>query len=1059
MKKGLLSYLYSTKLTAVLLLVFAIAIGAATFVENSYDTVTAQVLIYRARWFEVVILLLAINFLGNIGKYKLLRKEKFGSLLFHVGFLVVILGAGLTRYIGFEGIMPIREGETSNVMYSSEPYVQVYVTDQVKETPPINRLLYLTELTDNSFNIPIEFPGKGHIDISYKGYLKNGIEELEENVEGGSDILEIMLAGREAVQVKTGEVVQIGEMAVAYNNDSRTDAIRFSGDENDLKISSPYDIMSRNMLSLTVEDRQKTDLAFDTLYRDTVNTIGLRYLLFVEGAQLMVNKIYKNAKNIARESEEEGKGQQALIVNASYKGQNKELVLFGGKGRIPAPNMFKIDDLLFRLGYGAMPVEIPFSIRLDDFRLDKYPGTMSPSSFESDVTLIDERKGINESHSIFMNNVMDHDGYRFFQSSYDPDETGTVLSVNNDFWGTWVTYLGYIMLGLGFFVSLFVKKGRFRSLKEKLKSFRANRVAQLIAITFFASNIIGQDQFVDADHADKFGHLLVQNNGRFEPVHTLAFDVMHKISKRDKFEINGEKLDAMQVFLDMPINPYVWRNEKIIAIRGNTGVRELIGVEGKYASVNDFLIDSIGVVLKPEILEEIENSTRKKAGEQNAYDKELIKVNERFNVALMSMYGTLLKMFPVIGDENNTWVGVGDSLAYVPLSGSEHSMDNMSYARIFDGYLAELMQAKNTGEYKQADGLIKIIGELQRKGSEEGLLPSESLVETEISYNKSNIFKSLERTYALLALCLLITTLIQSVVEKSGKILNGVVWFLIVLLALTFAYHTYGLILRWRLTGHAPWSNGFEALTFIAWGGVLAGFLFIRSSKITLAATALLAFFTLMTAGHSSFDPQLTNLEPVLKSYWLIIHVAAITISYGFFGLSFILGLINLFIYLFKGINNHKRLTKVITELTYINEMVVIIGIVLATIGTFLGGVWANESWGRYWGWDAKETWALVIVLVYAVLLHLRFIPGRMRGLLTFNIFSVAAFSTVLMTFIGVNYYLSKGLHSYARGETPVFPMWAWITIFAVILLFVFAGIKEKSIVRRSALLEEEELT
>ena len=224
---------------------------------------------------------------------------------------------------------------------------------------------------------------------------------------------------------------------------------------------------------------------------------------------------------------------------------------------------------------------------------------------------------------------------------------------------------------------------------------------------------------------------------------------------------------------------------------------------------------------------------------------------------------------------------------------------------------------------------------------------------------------------------------------------------------------------------------------------------FIRNSKITLAATSLLAFFILMTAGHSSFDPQLTNLQPVLKSYWLMIHVACITISYGFLGLGFILGLINLTTYLFKSKTNAVRLGGVISELTYINELTLTIGLILATIGTFLGGIWANESWGRYWGWDAKETWALVIVLTYAVILHFRLIPG-MRSRYIFNVAAVLGFSSVLMTFIGVNYYLSKGLHSYARGETPIFPMWAWVTIGSIFLLIIASGIRQKRIKKSS---------
>ena len=262
------------------------------------------------------------------------------------------------------------------------------------------------------------------------------------------------------------------------------------------------------------------------------------------------------------------------------------------------------------------------------------------------------------------------------------------------------------------------------------------------------------------------------------------------------------------------------------------------------------------------------------------------------------------------------------------------------------------------------------------------------------------------------------------------------------LLVLGFIYHTVGMGLRWYLTEHAPWSNGYEALILISWGSLLAGFIFVKYSKITLATTALLAFFTLMTASHSSYDPQLTNLQPVLKSYWLIIHVATLTISYGFLGLAFFLGIINMCIMIFKNNKNHFKLNLIIKELTYISEMNIIIGLVLATIGTFLGGVWANESWGRYWGWDAKETWALIIVIAYIIILHLRFIP-KMKSLYIFNVSSIIGFGSVLMTFIGVNYYLSKGMHSYGQGDTPIFPIWAWVFIISIVLVMVFAGIKE----------------
>jgi len=198
----------------------------------------------------------------------------------------------------------------------------------------------------------------------------------------------------------------------------------------------------------------------------------------------------------------------------------------------------------------------------------------------------------------------------------------------------------------------------------------------------------------------------------------------------------------------------------------------------------------------------------------------------------------------------------------------------------------------------------------------------------------------------------------------------------------------------------------------------------------------------LMTASHSSYDPQLTNLRPVLQSYWLIIHVATITISYGFLGLGLLLGIINLCLYLIRKPKNNVRVSLITKELTYTNEVAMQVGLVLATIGTFLGGVWANESWGRYWGWDAKETWALVIVIVYSIILHFRMIP-QLKKEYYFNIAAIIGFGSVLMTFIGVNYYLSKGMHSYASGDTPVFPIWAWAIIIALVGIMIAAGIKE----------------
>jgi cytochrome c-type biogenesis protein CcsB len=233
-------------------------------------------------------------------------------------------------------------------------------------------------------------------------------------------------------------------------------------------------------------------------------------------------------------------------------------------------------------------------------------------------------------------------------------------------------------------------------------------------------------------------------------------------------------------------------------------------------------------------------------------------------------------------------------------------------------------------------------------------------------------------------------------------------------------------------------------MIFISWVTLLAGFIFTRKSNFALSATAVLAGMTLMVAHLSFMDPEITNLVPVLKSYWLTLHVSVITGSYGFLGLGAILGIINMILLLLTNSKNKERISNTVDELTVINFRTLTLGLYFLTIGTFLGAVWANESWGRYWGWDPKETWSLITIIVYAFVIHSRMIPG-MKNIYTFNILSLFAFSSVLMTYFGVNYYLS-GLHSYASGDPVPVPGFVYVTVALLVILCVTAFFKYKTL-------------
>jgi cytochrome c-type biogenesis protein CcsB len=285
----------------------------------------------------------------------------------------------------------------------------------------------------------------------------------------------------------------------------------------------------------------------------------------------------------------------------------------------------------------------------------------------------------------------------------------------------------------------------------------------------------------------------------------------------------------------------------------------------------------------------------------------------------------------------------------------------------------------------------------------------------------------------------LLITLIVFVIsgrKKGSLLVKALGW----LLFAGFLFHTFGLGLRWYIAGHSPMSNGYESMIFISWVTLLAGFIFSRKSSFALPATAVLASMTLMVAHLSFMDPEITNLVPVLKSYWLTLHVSVITGSYGFLGFGAILGLITMILLTLSNPSNYERIGKTIEELTVINYQTLTIGLYLLTIGTFLGAVWANESWGRYWGWDPKETWSLITVIVYSLVIHSRKIPS-MKDIYTFNILSLFAFSCVLMTYFGVNYYLS-GMHSYASGDPVPVPSFVYITVIMLAAISFVAYLK-----------------
>jgi len=675
-------------------------------------------------------------------------------------------------------------------------------------------------------------------------------------------------------------------------------------------------------------------------------------------------------------------------------------------------------------------VEIPFYIALKDFTLTRYPGSRSPSEFSSDVTVVDEINDKKFDANIYMNNTLTYGGYKFFQTSYDTDEKGTKLSVNKDP-GMEITYIGYALLFLGLILNLFDKKSRFQFLIKKIQkmpmaSFFLPLALVLIQTPTYATNYNAYLQEYLTEHkensknlATAFGSLVVQDPvGRMKPLDTQNREVLNKLTGRSTWE----EMDANQVVLGMFSRPEIWKKVNIIKIK-TPKLKAKLGVNKnqKLVKFTDFF-DNNG---NYKLTNEVERANKLVPSRRGTYERDIIQVDERLNIFFMSYRGVLLTIFPLINNERNKWVDFKTMFAT-----SDNSQVKRSMSRLLD--------AAYNRNYDKGLDYIKDIKTYQKEFGK-NVIPNAQKLKTEIWFNQTALFFRLSMVYLLFGLLLLVYGLTSMFYNRliSDKIKTVIS----VIAILLFAIHTFGLGLRWYIGGYAPISNTYETMVYIAYAAILAGVIFLRKSTIALSASFMMAGIFIFAAYLGEIDPEITNLVPVLKSYWLSVHVSVITASYGFFGVGAILGLITLILFMLRR-DIRPHIDTHIKNIRDINEVALSLGLTLLVIGNFLGGIWANESWGRYWGWDPKETWAYISILVYVMVLHVRLIKSWYSVYL-FSVLSVLAFFSILMTYFGVNFYLA-GMHSYATGDPVPIPSWVYITSGLVLAMMAIAYPKRK---------------
>jgi len=1047
------SFLISMKLMILLVVIFATGSAIGTFIENDHGRDTAWALVYGAFWFELIQILLGVNLVGNILRFRLYTLKKMPSFIFHTAFLVILIGAGITRYYGYEGVLHIREGASENRMLSADALLQIGAVKNGKSYYTEKPIL-LSSIGGNSFEHSLDVNGKT-LSVRYKGFIKEAAQTAVEDKNGNPIVVFAIPTehGPEKYFLQSGEFIDIGPFVVYFDNQPKTDKeyIRLFTKDDKIYFVSNTIVRWYKMADMSqgfFEPDKEYEFNARNLYIINEVQLATKAVLAHGVKKVISQEEYK--KSIKMEMKTEMDDLSALIVDVEYDGQTKEIALMGkGKRFRGYTENFRIGDADISLEWGSKIIELPFSIFLRDFVLEKYPGSMSPSSYESHVTLIDKKNNINEPCRIYMNHILDYGGYLFFQSSYDKDERGTILSVNHDP-GKWPTYLGYMLLIMGMVLNLLNPNSRFGKL-TRIKYDRLQKNAAVFIALFSAllytqplfayagsasqtpnqqldiSKVIEIVKSVDYGHAENFGSILVQgNDGRIKPLDTVNIDILNKV--HGKSTMLG--LSHNQIVLGMAAKPSYWQRIDMIKVK-HPRIKKLLGIDEnrKYFAYQD-VFDEYG---RYKISDAVNEALRKRAAERGTFEKELLKIDEKLNVAYMVYSGNFMKMFPQKNDLSNTWHTPSSAMQNFPQEEASKIQNILS--KDFKG----ITKGLNENDWSVANSAVDDIKAYQQNAGAT-VIPDSSIIKMELFYNKYNIFEKLISVYLISGFVLLMLIFIR--LTKPSLNITPVAKIVLGILILGFIAHTANLGARWYISGHAPWSDGYESLIYIAWSIILAGILFAKQSEFAISTTGILAGLTLFVAHLSWIDPQITNLVPVLKSYWLTIHVCVITASYGFLGLSSLLGFISLILFIIIGRSKSAQIryqaSLSIKEAARINEISMIVGLCLLTIGNFLGGVWANESWGRYWGWDPKETWALISILVYAAVVHMRFVP-QLKSIFAFSVASTVSYSSIIMTYFGVNYYLS-GLHSYASGDPIPVPVWIYyvIAVIGAVILVAF---------------------
>lgn len=643
---------------------------------------------------------------------------------------------------------------------------------------------------------------------------------------------------------------------------------------------------------------------------------------------------------------------------------------------------------------GMKEEKLPFSLCLQKFEAKMHDGTNAVADYSSKFTVID---GDDKSEGeVSMNNIYSHRSYRLYQSSYDEDGKGSVLAINADPYGIPVTYTGYALLFISLVWMLFDPKGGYRKL---LKSPLLKKGALITALTLSMGNIQTlhaesatgnlQNAVLPKETAEKFGELHILYNDRICPVQTFALDFCKKIYGARSYQ----GLTAEQVLSGWVFYGNTWANEPFIKIK--SGEMKTAMNLPDYASLNTFFNREMGGYTIGQYVQEYYN------GQQDKFHQQAADIDGKIQIIMELREGISLKVLPytftknVKATKDHPFIKAGTTTWFSPVDKLPQAVEQQHalYIRNVFSLLNGDVKAGNTSRVNEFFVKMKKYQEVSSGNS----LPTATQYKAERINNAFPFATILFMANLTLGFIALFYTIYRMTKKKEIKVLNIA---LPILLGVSFLALTFGLALRWIISGNIPMSNGYESMLTVAWFVMLISILMQLRIRIVMVFGFLISGFFLLVSHINQMDPAIGQMMPVLNSPLLSIHVSIIMMSYALLSLTFICGIMGICL------RSHGE------ELQALSRIFLYPALTTMGFGIFIGAIWANVSWGNYWSWDSKETWALITFMIYAVVVHTQSLPV-FRKPLVYHIYITLAFLSIAMTYFGVNYFLT-GMHSYA---------------------------------------------